>query len=162
TRVGARATSPRARAGRMLRPSRRRAGGIGSARSRPQDSAIRGRCAATLARMPQVDRFWRRLFLVEIPICVATSAYWALAPADFVTRTFGVAAVDGAHLALVRQLAGVVFSLLAWTYGRWLLSGSVELRPFRFLQEGLALGDVFLVVAAIVGGQGGGMRADAA
>ena len=37
-----------------------------------------------------------------------------------------------------------------WTYGRWIFSGRVELRPFRYLQEGLLLGDVFLVVEGLV------------
>lgn len=98
---------------------------------------------------PLVPDRWRWLFAVEVPICFATAAWWVLAPGDFLALSFGVAPSPGAVL-LVRQLAGVLFSLLVWTYGRWLFSGRVELRPFRFLQEGLLFGDVFLVLEGLV------------
>src|SRR5262245_49444642 len=92
---------------------------------------------------------WRWLFLVEVPICFGTAAYWLMAPEHFLQMTFSARSADAVHAALVVQLAGVLFSILVWTYGRWLLSGRVELRPFRMFQEGLALGDVFLVAEAI-------------
>jgi hypothetical protein len=98
--------------------------------------------------MPTIDRFWRRFFLVEIPICFATGAYWLVAPGHYVQQTYGVAAPDAAHEGLTRQLAFVLLTVLVWTYGRWLASGRVELRPFRLLQEGLALGDVLIIAGA--------------
>jgi hypothetical protein len=43
----------------------------------------------------------------------------------------------------------VVASVFVWFYGRWLLSPRVELAPFRWLQEGMALGDVALIALAV-------------
>lgn len=100
-------------------------------------------------RFPTVSRRWRRAFFVEVPICVGTAAYWLLAPGDYLSRAYGVAATDPGHVGALRQLAFVLASLLGWTYGRWLTSGVVELRPFRYLQEGLALGDVLIVGGAL-------------
>lgn len=99
-------------------------------------------------RFPTVSLRWRRAFFVEVPICVGTAAYWLLAPGDYVARAYGVAAADVAHAGALRQLAFVLATLLGWTYGRWLLSGLVELRPFRYLQEGLALGDALIIAGA--------------
>lgn len=98
---------------------------------------------------PLVSVGWRRTFAVEVPICLATAAFWLFAPGDFTALAFGVPGSPGVNL-LVWQLAGVLVSILGWTYGRWLFSGQVELRPFRFLQEGLLLGDVFLVAEGFV------------
>ncbi len=96
-----------------------------------------------------VEHRWRWLFLIEVPICLATAGFWLLAPNQYVSSAYGVDAGDLAHIGLLRQLAFVLVSMLGWFYGRWLLSGSVELRPFRFLQEGLALGDMFIIAGAI-------------
>lgn len=106
-------------------------------------------CAvAVSSAAPTLSRGWTRAFLVEVPICLGTAAYWLLAPGHYVAQAYGAPAADLAHTGLLRQLAFVLASLLGWTYGRWLLSGAVELRPFRYLQEGLALGDVFIIAGA--------------
>lgn len=96
----------------------------------------------------EVSTRWRRVFLVEIPICLATAGYWLLAPAHYLSQAYAIEA-DPTHAAVLRQLAFVLLSMLVWFYGRWLLSGRVELRPFRYLQEGLALGDLFIIGAAV-------------
>lgn len=97
----------------------------------------------------QIEHGWRWLFLIEVPICLATAGFWLLAPEQYVAQAYGVEAGDVAHVGLLRQLAFVLLSILVWFYGRWLLSGTVEVRPFRYLQEGLALGDVFIIGGAI-------------
>jgi hypothetical protein len=96
----------------------------------------------------EVSDRWRRAFLVEVPICLVTAGYWLFAPAQYLSQAYAVEA-DLAHAAVLRQLGFVLLSILVWFYGRWLLSGRVELRPFRYLQEGLALGDVFIIGAAV-------------
>jgi hypothetical protein len=96
----------------------------------------------------EVSPAWRALFLVEVPLTLATCVYWVVAGGSHLTAMYGAASAPA--LALLTQLTGVVFSLVVWFYGRWLLSSRpVELRPFRYLQEGFALGDVFLVLAAL-------------
>jgi hypothetical protein len=47
------------------------------------------------------------------------------------------------------QLTAVVFSMVVWFSGRWLLGrGDIQLRPFRYLQDGFAIGDVVLIAIA--------------
>lgn len=92
---------------------------------------------------------WRWVFVVEVPLTLATGVYWLALTEQFVETMFGAGAACDASIALVVQLACVVLSLVVWFYGRWLLSGRVELRPFRYLQEGFALGDVALVALAL-------------
>ena len=97
--------------------------------------------------MSTLSRGYRALFLVEIPICLATAGYWLFAADHYVRTTFGVAA-DRGHIGLLRMQAGVLVSILVWFYGRWLIAGVRDLAAFRFFQEGLALGDVFIIVGA--------------
>ena len=96
-----------------------------------------------------VSRGWRRLFLVEVPLTLATCVYWLFFAEQFVETMFGAGAASPAALALVAQMTGVVLSLVVWFYGRWLSSGRVEVRAFRYLQEGFAAGDVVLIALAI-------------
>ena len=97
-----------------------------------------------------LPRAWRRLFLAEIPLTLGTCVYWAAATEGYLQTLFGAGGASAASFALQSQLTGVVFSLVVWFYGRWLLSaGDIHLRPFRYLQEGFAIGDVFLIVGAI-------------
>lgn len=95
----------------------------------------------------ELGRAWRNTFLLEVPICLGTAAYWLFGGAQFIQQTWGIAA-DAAHLGLLRMQAGVIVSLLVWFYGRWLLAGVRDLRGFRLFQEGLAVGDVFIVAGA--------------
>ena len=97
-----------------------------------------------------VSRAWRRIFAVELPLTLGACAYWAFAPGDHLQAAFGAGAASGPARALLAQLTAVVFSLVVWFYGRWLLSaGPIALRPFRYLQEGFAIGDVALVLLAL-------------
>ena len=97
-----------------------------------------------------VPRNWRRLFLAEIPLTLGTCVYWAAATEGYIQTMFGEGGASAATFALQGQLTGVVFSLVVWFYGRWLLSaGDIHLRPFRYLQEGFAVGDVFLILGAV-------------
>ena len=100
-------------------------------------------------RSRYVSAGWRALFALEIPICLATVLYWWLGTESYLKTTFGLDAADGVHVALVWQCAVVVGTVFVWFYGRWLLSPEVELRPFRWLQEGMAIGDVLLIVLGV-------------
>ncbi|HEY0706703.1 MAG TPA: hypothetical protein VGG33_07900 [Polyangia bacterium] len=97
-----------------------------------------------------VSRNWRRLFCLEIPLTFGACAYWAFAARTHLEAAFGAGTASGPALALLSQLTAVVFTLVVWFYGRWLFSpGSIALRPFRYLQEGFALGDVALILLAL-------------
>ncbi|HEY0714211.1 MAG TPA: hypothetical protein VGF45_16130 [Polyangia bacterium] len=97
-----------------------------------------------------VSRTWRRIFCFEIPLTFGACAYWAFAARAHLESAFGVGSASGPALALLAQLTAVVFTLVVWFYGRWLFSaGPIALRPFRYLQEGFALGDVALIVLAL-------------
>ena len=50
-------------------------------------------------------------------------------------------AFDTGHHYLVLQGASTVATLFVWFYGRVLFAPSIDLRTFRYLQEGMALGD---------------------
>ena len=54
---------------------------------------------------------------------------------------FGDVALDAGHRYLVLQAGSTVLTLLVWSYGRVLFAPSIDLRTFRYLQEGMALGD---------------------
>lgn len=91
---------------------------------------------------PAISPRWRNVFRLEIPICAGTVAYWILAPDHYVRRMFGGdVALDMGHRYLVLQAASTVLTLLVWFYGRVLFAASIDLRTFRYLQEGMALGD---------------------
>ena len=90
---------------------------------------------------PHISRRWRAVFRLEVPICAATVAYWIVAPEHYAHRMFGDVAFDGGHRYLVLQAASTVLTLLVWFYGRVLFARSIDLRTFRYLQEGMALGD---------------------
>jgi hypothetical protein len=105
--------------------------------------------ADTSPRDGVVPPRWRKVFIVELPLTLGACAYWALAGAAHLETTFGAGAATAAASSLLAQLTAVVFSLVVWFYGRWLLSrGDIPLRPFRYLQEGFAIGDVALIWVA--------------
>lgn len=91
--------------------------------------------------MRAISHGWRNLFRLEIPICAGTVAYWIIAPGDYIRRMFGDVPVDAGHRYLVLQGASTVGTLLVWFYARVLFAPSIDLRTFRYLQEGMALGD---------------------
>jgi hypothetical protein len=72
---------------------------------------------------------------------MATVAYWIIAPDEYARQMFGDTAINPGHRYLVWQTASVVATMLVWFYGRVLFAPSIELRTFRYLQEGMALGD---------------------
>ena len=90
---------------------------------------------------------WRIVFAVEIPICLGTCLLWLLAPAEYLSGFLGKRPHDVADYLLLQQSTAVVFSMFVYFYGRVLLSGRVDLRTFRYLQEAMALGDVIVLVA---------------
>lgn len=96
-----------------------------------------------------ISRTWRWIFFIEVPLCVAVGGFWLLAPEQYLSQAYGVEVGDRAHVGLLRQLAFTVLTILGWFYGRWLLGGPIELRPFRYFQEGLALGDVLIIANAV-------------
>lgn len=98
-----------------------------------------------------LGRTWRRLFLLEVPICALSVLYWVLTPNAALRSIHGVTAPDPVHASLLAQLGFVVLAVFVWFYGRWLLSGRVALRPFRYFQEGASLSDALLICAACEG-----------
>jgi len=101
-----------------------------------------------------ISNRWRAIFRIEIPIVLATGVYWIVAPEHYTRMMFGVTA-DVGHHYLVLQSASTVLTLLVWFYARVLFAPSIDLRTFRYLQEGMALGDlgilglsVYLALAA--------------
>lgn len=98
-----------------------------------------------------ISRRWRAVFRVEVPICAATVAYWILLPDHYARTLFGDVMPDAGHRYLVLQAASTVGTLLVWFYGRVLFAPSIDLRTFRYLQEGMALGDAgILALSAYV------------
>lgn len=85
---------------------------------------------------------WRAIFRIEIPICAATVVYWIVAPEHYVSHLFGDGSIDTARRYLVLQAASTVATLLVWFYGRVLFAPTIDLGTFRYLQEGMALGDL--------------------
>jgi hypothetical protein len=112
----------------------------------PADTATDGNSADE----GTVSRNWRRIFCFEIPLTLGACAYWAFAASSHLDAAFGAGSATGPALALLSQLTAVVFTLVVWFYGRWLFAaGPIALRPFRYLQEGFALGDVALILMAL-------------
>jgi hypothetical protein len=96
-----------------------------------------------------LPRRWRRVFAIELPLTAGACLYWTVAAPAHLETLFGPGTASPAALILLAQLAAVVFSLVVWFYGRWLLGrGDIQLRPFRYLQEGFAIGDVILIAVA--------------
>jgi hypothetical protein len=91
---------------------------------------------------------WRIVFAIEIPICLGTCLLWLLAPAQYLGGFLGKRPHDVADYLLLQQSSALVFSMFVYFYGRILLSGRVDLRTFRYLQEAMALGDVIALAAA--------------
>jgi hypothetical protein len=85
------------------------------------------------------------VFAVEIPICLGTCLLWLLAPAEYLGGFLGRQPHDVADYLLLQQSTAVVFSMFVYFYGRVLLSGRVDVRTFRHLQEAMALGDVIVL-----------------
>jgi hypothetical protein len=88
---------------------------------------------------------WRIVFAVEIPICLGTCLLWLLAPAQYLGGFLGKRPHDVADYLLLQQSSALVFSMFVYFYGRILLSGRVDVRTFRYLQEAMALGDVIVL-----------------
>jgi hypothetical protein len=96
-----------------------------------------------------LPRRWRTVFAIELPLTAGACLYWTLAAPRHLEAMFGPGTASPAALTVLAQLTAVVFSLVVWFYGRWLLGrGEVQLRPFRYLQEGFAIGDVVLIAVA--------------
>jgi len=96
----------------------------------------------TEPRPPSMSARWRAIFRIEIPICAATVVYWIVAPEHYVRKMFGDIPFDTGHRYLVLHVASTVSTLLVWFYGRVLFAPSIDLRTFRYLQEGMAIGDL--------------------
>lgn len=90
----------------------------------------------------EISPRWLGIFRLEIPLCAVTVAYWLLAPDHYLERMFGSAGVDASERYLLWQAGSAVLSMFVWFYGRVLFSRTVHLRTFRFLQEGMTIGDL--------------------
>lgn len=88
------------------------------------------------------------VFAIEIPICLGTCLLWLLAPEEYLGGLLGRRPHDVADYLLLQQSTALVLSMFVYFYGRVLLSRRVDLRTFRYLQEAMALGDVFVLGAS--------------
>ncbi|MFV8749516.1 hypothetical protein ACNOYE_03070 [Nannocystaceae bacterium ST9] len=100
---------------------------------------------------------WKRVFLLEVPICLATALFWLFAPFAALRSIHGLEHADAVHAGLLAQIAFVVLAMFVWFYARWLLGGPVALRPFRYLQEGMCLSDALLIWLALASVENGSM-----
>ncbi len=100
----------------------------------------------TIAPLP---RFWRWLFLIEIPLTAVTLAIWIVQPHVYLHDMIGITAPQDAELFLLRLYAGSVTSLVLSFYFWLLLKPTVHLPTFRVYQICLGIGDVFVVAASL-------------
>ena len=92
---------------------------------------------------------WKRLFQLEVAICVATAAYGAFAPAAYQRALFADPPA-GAHADyLVVQAAGILFCAWGYLYARLLHARPFHEESFRRLQEAMAIGDVIVLAASV-------------
>lgn len=144
-------------------PSSSSSAGAAGAHSSPFHSPL---CRCWLGR-----GLWYWLFLIELPICLATVLFWLIAPGGYVSG-FVQGRVGGAtHMetALLQQCANVVFCAYCVFYGRLLVSApscfssagpsSDPSRPatwcsrsfphrqaFLWLQQAMGLGDGLMLL----------------
>jgi len=94
---------------------------------------------------------WRKVFWVEVPITLAVFGYWLVAPDAYLAMSLGNDAAANLHARpLLHAYAGVVFSMVAWLYARFLLAKALHLPSFRLFQQALLIGDVWIVLQAVV------------
>lgn len=91
---------------------------------------------------------WRAVFALEIVICAATCVIWTLAPGAFLEGLFGIDPVDARARLLLSMTANVVACAYVYLYARLLFDRPFSLRPFRRLQEAMAIGDVVVLVTS--------------
>ena len=93
---------------------------------------------------------WYWLFLAELPICFVTVLMWMVDPDTFLQGVYGIEAPTPAERALLNLPANVVFSAYVWFYGRLLLQGNdPDMKCLKMLQEGMLIGDIWVVAASI-------------
>lgn len=92
-----------------------------------------------------MPRFWRLLFLVELPLVGGTVLFALVAPAEFAREAFGIGALDGPETTLLFSYVSVVATAVLWFYARLLLGRDIHIPTFRRYQEALLAGDVGIV-----------------
>lgn len=95
-----------------------------------------------------LSRAWRTIFGLEILIVAATCLVWLLRPASLLEGLYGLDADAGAYL-LLQQSSNVVFCAYVFLYLRMLRARPFPALPFRWLQEAMALGDVFMLAQSV-------------
>ena len=90
---------------------------------------------------------WFYLFSLELPLCLATCAYWVLRPADYARAITGVD-VGPAAGALLQPAAIVVFCAYFVFYARMLWQRPMVTPAFVWLQQAMALGDVLVLATS--------------
>jgi len=86
------------------------------------------------------------LFWIEVPLSLGAVAYWTFAPTTFLEQAIGGSDQLKAHaVPVLRGYAGVVFSMVAWLYVRFLCERRLDVRSFCLFQEALLIGDVWIV-----------------
>ncbi len=96
-----------------------------------------------------LPRFWRRLFLVELPLVLSALGLWLAAPTTYLRDTVGIAQPGPPEVLLLRLYAGTVGSLVLGFYGWLLLQRSVHLPTFRAFQVCLGVGDLAIFAAGV-------------
>ena len=93
---------------------------------------------------------WRKVFWLEVAICVATAVTFLFAPETYLRDFAGFAAPDLRHHLQLLMSANILVCAYGWLYARMLLERPFPFRAFRFLQEAMAIGDVIILILSMV------------
>lgn len=92
-----------------------------------------------------LPRGWKRVFQVEVIICVATAAFWFVAPDAYARALFVAPVVSPLSRYLTLQAAGILLCAWGYLYARLLHGRSFSVSAFCRLQEAMAIGDVIVL-----------------
>lgn len=98
-----------------------------------------------------LPKLWKIVFWCEIPLTLGAIAFWVMAPQAFLAQLLGENPVANSHAQpLLYNYAGVVFSLVAWLYTRFLLQKTLHIPSFCLFQEALLVGDLWIVLQVVL------------
>ena len=115
----------------------------------PQDSPTPAGPGPSTDATPGLTPLWRGIFTLEIFICLSTVLFWVIAPGDYLEGFYGLDADAPGPYFLLQQTGIVVFCVYVYMYTRLIRSKPFNLQAFKYLQEAMAIGDVFIVYAAV-------------
>jgi hypothetical protein len=97
-----------------------------------------------------MPRLWKIVFRIEIVICLATAAYWAIAPDAYLRALLVDPPASSTTRYLTIQSAGLLACAWGYLYARLLHARPFQAEAFARLQEAMAIGDVIVLVVSLV------------